>query len=105
VHLAIAVGGTEQVNALAKRAEMAGILVSAPRTTGDRGSSHVNRVWSLTQWPRQSQFLQSRIQNQDWFYYGIAVGGTEQVNALAKRAEMAGILVSAPRTTGDGYFM
>ena len=39
-----------------------------------------------------------------WVHLAIAVGGTEQVNALAKRAEMAGILVSAPRTTGDGYY-
>lgn len=39
-----------------------------------------------------------------WVHLAIAVGGVEQVNALAKRAEMAGILVSAPRTTGDGYY-
>ncbi|EPG9695410.1 TPA: VOC family protein [Klebsiella aerogenes] len=39
-----------------------------------------------------------------WVHLAIAVGGMEQVNALAKRAEMAGILVSAPRTTGDGYY-
>ncbi|MFH2710662.1 VOC family protein [Klebsiella aerogenes] len=39
-----------------------------------------------------------------WVHLAIAVDGTEQVNALAKRAEMAGILVSAPRTTGDGYY-
>ncbi|WP_325082214.1 VOC family protein [Klebsiella aerogenes] len=39
-----------------------------------------------------------------WVHLAIAVGGMEQVNALAKRAEMAGVLVSAPRTTGDGYY-
>ncbi|HBS5679432.1 VOC family protein [Klebsiella sp. 141240] len=39
-----------------------------------------------------------------WAHLAIAVGGVDQVNALAKRAEMADILVSAPRTTGDGYY-
>ena len=32
------------------------------------------------------------------------VGGAQQVDALAKRAETQGILVSPPRTTGDGYY-
>ena len=31
-------------------------------------------------------------------------GGAEQVDAIAQRAGAAGILISPPRTTGDGYY-
>ncbi|HDZ1985595.1 TPA: glyoxalase/bleomycin resistance/extradiol dioxygenase family protein, partial [Klebsiella pneumoniae] len=30
--------------------------------------------------------------------------GAEQVDAIAERAGAAGILISPPRTTGDGYY-
>ena len=39
-----------------------------------------------------------------WAHLALSVGGAEQVDALAQRAEDAGILVSQPRTTGDGYY-
>ncbi|MFO5569242.1 VOC family protein, partial [Klebsiella pneumoniae] len=34
----------------------------------------------------------------------LSVGGAEQVDAIAQRAGAAGILISPPRTTGDGYY-
>ncbi|WP_154927257.1 VOC family protein [Klebsiella grimontii] len=39
-----------------------------------------------------------------WVHLAISVGGTENVDRLAKRADAQGILVSPPRTTGDGYY-
>ncbi|QMI05260.1 VOC family protein [Citrobacter sp. RHB25-C09] len=39
-----------------------------------------------------------------WVHLALSVGSKEQVNALAKKAEEKGILVSPPRTTGDGYY-
>lgn len=39
-----------------------------------------------------------------WVHLAISVDGAQRVDALAKRAEAQGILVSAPRTTGDGYY-
>lgn len=39
-----------------------------------------------------------------WVHLAIAVGGAENVDRLAKHAGAQGILVSAPRTTGDGYY-
>lgn len=37
-------------------------------------------------------------------HLAISVGGAENVDRLAKRADAQGILVSPPRTTGDGYY-
>ena len=42
--------------------------------------------------------------NTGWVHLAITVGGTENVDRLAKRAAEQDILVSAPRTTGDGYY-
>lgn len=39
-----------------------------------------------------------------WVHLAISVGGEENVDRMAKRAAAQGILVSAPRTTGDGYY-
>ena len=39
-----------------------------------------------------------------WVHLAISVGGAENVHRLAKRADAQGILVSPPRTTGDGYY-
>ncbi|WP_434584467.1 VOC family protein [Klebsiella sp. R390] len=39
-----------------------------------------------------------------WVHLAISVNGAQQVDALAKRAESQGILVSPPRTTGDGFY-
>lgn len=39
-----------------------------------------------------------------WVHLAITVGGAEKVNTLANRAAAQGILVSPPRTTGDGYY-
>ena len=39
-----------------------------------------------------------------WVHLAIAVGAKTKVDALAQRAQTQGILVSAPRTTGDGYY-
>ncbi|WP_434640693.1 VOC family protein [Klebsiella sp. I138] len=39
-----------------------------------------------------------------WVHLAISVGGAQQVDTLAKRAQAQGILVSPPRTTGDGYY-
>ena len=39
-----------------------------------------------------------------WVHLAISVGGSENVDAMAMRAKEQGILVSGPRTTGDGYY-
>lgn len=39
-----------------------------------------------------------------WVHLALSVGGAENVDALAKKAQAQGVLVSAPRTTGDGYY-
>lgn len=39
-----------------------------------------------------------------WVHLAIAVGGAEKVDEIAGRAQEQGILVSVPRTTGDGYY-
>lgn len=39
-----------------------------------------------------------------WGHLAITVGGAENVDRLAKHAAEQDILVSAPRTTGDGYY-
>ncbi|MEW5280690.1 VOC family protein [Citrobacter freundii] len=39
-----------------------------------------------------------------WVHLAISVGGNENVDAVAMQAQEQGILVSGPRTTGDGYY-
>lgn len=39
-----------------------------------------------------------------WVHLAISVGGSENVDVMAMRAKEQGILVSEPRTTGDGYY-
>ena len=39
-----------------------------------------------------------------WVHLAISVGGNENVDAIAMQAQGQGILVSGPRTTGDGYY-
>lgn len=39
-----------------------------------------------------------------WVLLAISVGGNENVDAIAMQAQGQGILVSGPRTTGDGYY-
>ncbi|WP_207458948.1 VOC family protein [Azospirillum sp. SYSU D00513] len=39
-----------------------------------------------------------------WAHVAVSVGSEEQVRALAARLEGEGLLVSAPRMTGDGYY-
>ena len=39
-----------------------------------------------------------------WVHLAISVGGAASVDAMATRAQEQGILVSGPRTTGDGYY-
>lgn len=39
-----------------------------------------------------------------WVHLAISVGGAGRVDAMATRAQEQGILVSGPRTTGDGYY-
>lgn len=39
-----------------------------------------------------------------WVHLAISVGGNENVDAIALQAQEQGILVSGPRTTGDGYY-
>ena len=39
-----------------------------------------------------------------WVHLAISVGGAENVDRLAKRADAQGILVSPARSTGDGYY-
>ena len=43
-------------------------------------------------------------QTTGWVHLAIAVGSAKKVDALAKKARALGILVSPPRTTGDGYY-
>lgn len=39
-----------------------------------------------------------------WVHLAISLGSQQAVDAMARRAEAQGILVSQPRTTGDGYY-
>ncbi|ATF49368.1 VOC family protein [Citrobacter freundii] len=39
-----------------------------------------------------------------WVHLAISVGGVENVDSISMRAKQQGILVSGPRTTGDGYY-
>ena len=39
-----------------------------------------------------------------WDHVAVALGSSAAVDALAARCEADGLLVSAPRTTGDGYY-
>lgn len=39
-----------------------------------------------------------------WVHLALSVGRAEKVDVIAKRAQEQGILISAPRTTGDGYY-
>lgn len=39
-----------------------------------------------------------------WVHLAISVGSQDNVDSLAKYAEEQGILVSAPRLTGDNYY-
>lgn len=39
-----------------------------------------------------------------WAHIALSVGTSERVNAIAERFHRAGLLVSAPRRTGDGYY-
>lgn len=39
-----------------------------------------------------------------WDHLAIAVGSPQMVDELAVRCDAEGLLVSAPRTTGDGYY-
>lgn len=39
-----------------------------------------------------------------WVHLALSVGCAAKVDAIAKRAQEQGILTSAPRTTGDGYY-
>ncbi|CAM6347716.1 VOC family protein [Citrobacter portucalensis] len=39
-----------------------------------------------------------------WVHLAISVGGNENVDAIALQTQEQGILVSGPRTTGDGYY-
>ena len=39
-----------------------------------------------------------------WDHIAVSLGSAAAVDALAARARAAGILVSAPRTTGDGFY-
>ncbi|EMN3917504.1 VOC family protein [Citrobacter farmeri] len=43
-------------------------------------------------------------QTTGWVHLAIAVGSAKKVDMLAKKAQAQGILVSPPRTTGDGYY-
>ncbi|RUV23491.1 MAG: glyoxalase/bleomycin resistance/extradiol dioxygenase family protein [Mesorhizobium sp.] len=39
-----------------------------------------------------------------WAHIALSVRGKEAVDTTARRFELAGLLVSAPRMTGDGYY-
>jgi lactoylglutathione lyase len=43
-------------------------------------------------------------ENTGWDHIAISLGNHEAVNALAARCEADGLLVSSPRTTGDGFY-
>ena len=43
-------------------------------------------------------------QTTGWVHLAIAVGSAAKVDALASKAQAQGILLSPPRTTGDGYY-
>lgn len=48
--------------------------------------------------------VRSDNQTTGWAHLAMSVGSKEKVDALAKKAQEQGILVSSPRTTGDGYY-
>lgn len=39
-----------------------------------------------------------------WAHVAYSVGSTEKVDQIAKQFDLDGLLVSAPRRTGDGYY-
>jgi lactoylglutathione lyase len=39
-----------------------------------------------------------------WDHIAVSLGTAESVDRLARRCNAAGLLVSAPRMTGDGYY-
>lgn len=39
-----------------------------------------------------------------WVHLALSAGCAEKVDAIARLAQEQGILISAPRTTGDGYY-
>ena len=43
-------------------------------------------------------------ERQGWDHVAIALGSAEAVDAMAARCQGEGCLVSAPRTTGDGFY-
>jgi len=43
-------------------------------------------------------------EREGWAHIAITVGSREMVRSLAERLQAAGLLVSAPRLTGDGFF-
>ena len=44
------------------------------------------------------------LEREGWAHIAVAVGTPEAVRSVAGRLENAGLLVSAPRLTGDGYY-
>lgn len=46
----------------------------------------------------------ARADRVGWDHIAISLGSTEAVNDMAARCQSAGLLLSAPRTTGDGFY-
>lgn len=44
------------------------------------------------------------LEREGWAHIAVTVGSREMVRSLAERLQAAGLLVSAPRLTGDGFF-
>lgn len=39
-----------------------------------------------------------------WVHLALSIGSVAKVDTIARRAQEQGILISGPRTTGDGYY-
>lgn len=46
----------------------------------------------------------ARAEVPGWAHIAVSVGSNEAVDALARRLDEDGLLVSQPRMTGDGYY-
>ncbi|WP_046878494.1 VOC family protein [Klebsiella michiganensis] len=62
------------------------------------------KIAHIALWTRQLVAQTADNNHTGWVHLAITVGGAEKVDTLANRAAAQGILVSPPRTTGDGYY-
>jgi lactoylglutathione lyase len=69
---------------------------------GDSGSIELmSAPWIEHETPAERQLPKERL---GWAHVAISVGSAANVDALAQKFNAAGLLVEAPRVTGDGFY-